>query len=168
MNHVGKQFWDFVANNRNATFAPNRNKRQGQGIIAGQYDKIFRAIFGHFIDNFHHLIQRTRSFFDRDNGRHFSGNSHNNLRRNIGSGSARTKAWTLAPANPDIYPFLDSLFAEFLNLSAKRGLSLLPLAELLPKTRSLPGSEIEPRDFPGREGWIACQKASPAFPRNHA
>lgn len=26
------------------------------------------------------------------------------------------KAWTLSPANPDIYPFLDSLFAEFLPL----------------------------------------------------
>jgi len=34
---------------------------------------------------------------------------------------ARPRGWTLSPANPDIYPFLDSLFAEFLPLfSSKR------------------------------------------------
>jgi undecaprenyl phosphate-alpha-L-ara4FN deformylase len=52
---------------------------------------------------------------------------------------------------------LAPVFAEFLDTARARGIQVVPLGELLPEPSELSTAFIRPEDFPGREGWIACQ-----------
>ena len=51
------------------------------------------------------------------------------------------------------------LFRDFLNRAGKRGITFIPLGELLPAaTTSLPPGKMSRGEIPGREGWVAVQK----------
>lgn len=51
----------------------------------------------------------------------------------------------------------ETMFAEFLDLAAKRGVQFVPLGELVSAARDIPPCPMVAREIPGREGWIACQ-----------
>lgn len=52
------------------------------------------------------------------------------------------------------------MFARFLKSVRSMGAKLVPLGQLLNDTSQRETAVIEPREIPGREGWVACQ-ASP-------
>ncbi len=49
------------------------------------------------------------------------------------------------------------MFDRFLTAAKSMGASLVPLGELLNRTAEIETAAIEPREIPGREGWVACQ-----------
>jgi undecaprenyl phosphate-alpha-L-ara4FN deformylase len=51
-----------------------------------------------------------------------------------------------------------TMFRSFLKMSQKCGISFVPLGHLLESTAGIGSGVIKAREFPGREGWIACQE----------
>jgi undecaprenyl phosphate-alpha-L-ara4FN deformylase len=51
------------------------------------------------------------------------------------------------------------MFRKFMGLVRDRGDEFVSLGSLLETEQAWPVAEVEPREFPGREGWIACQGA---------
>ena len=49
------------------------------------------------------------------------------------------------------------MFDRFLKAARSMGANLVPLGELLNRTPDIETARIEPREIPGREGWVACQ-----------
>lgn len=50
-----------------------------------------------------------------------------------------------------------ALFESFLDQARRRGLSFVPLGELLSRTGSIPACALDMGRVPGREGWVAVQ-----------
>ena len=51
------------------------------------------------------------------------------------------------------------LFKQFLTAAKKQQIEIIPLHQLLQRFPATQTDEIEKRTFPGREGWLACQKS---------
>ena len=49
------------------------------------------------------------------------------------------------------------MFERFLKSVRSMGANMVPLGQLLDTTPEIETSPIEPREIPGREGWVACQ-----------
>jgi len=50
------------------------------------------------------------------------------------------------------------MFGQFLRMAKSRGISVVPLGTLLKDSPQIILSVMVPNEFPGREGWLACQK----------
>ena len=50
-----------------------------------------------------------------------------------------------------------ALFVDFLDMAAEARVRFQPLGTLIGDSATLPRCRIEQKEFPGREGWIACQ-----------
>ncbi len=56
------------------------------------------------------------------------------------------------------------MFEQFIMRATERGYSFVPLGELLENSQITQQDKIEPKSFPGREGWLACQATfQPSF-----
>lgn len=51
------------------------------------------------------------------------------------------------------------MFEDFLDKTQKNGWDFVTLGELVRDAGTIPFGRIVPESFPGREGWLACQKA---------
>ncbi len=49
------------------------------------------------------------------------------------------------------------MFERFLKSVRSMGANMVPLGQLLDGTPEIETAAIEPREIPGREGWVACQ-----------
>ncbi len=50
------------------------------------------------------------------------------------------------------------MFQKFLKKASSRGISFVPLGTLLRDCQSIEPGAIAPKNIPGREGWVACQR----------
>ena len=50
------------------------------------------------------------------------------------------------------------MFREFLEMSQSRGISFVPLGQLLDDVEDIESGSIAAHEIPGRQGWVACQK----------
>ena len=50
------------------------------------------------------------------------------------------------------------MFREFLEMSQSRGISFVPLGQLLDDVKDIESGSIAAHEIPGRQGWVACQK----------
>lgn len=50
-----------------------------------------------------------------------------------------------------------ALFRQFLRMAKSRRISIVPLGTLLADCPEISRSAIVPKEYPGREGWLACQ-----------
>ena len=53
-----------------------------------------------------------------------------------------------------------TMFEDFLDQAASKGIVFVPLGRLLEETSQIGRSPVVPREMPGREGWMACQATS--------
>lgn len=59
-----------------------------------------------------------------------------------------------------------NLFKDFLKQAQERGISLVPLGNLLPESAGIGKAALVPGLIPGREGWVACQTGLSQSGRN--
>jgi undecaprenyl phosphate-alpha-L-ara4FN deformylase len=50
------------------------------------------------------------------------------------------------------------MFADFVRKAKAKGWTFVPLGELVRDSRSILTGSVVAKDFPGREGWLACQE----------
>lgn len=53
-----------------------------------------------------------------------------------------------------------AMFEDFLSKAVARGVTFVPLGQLLEESAEIGGSVVVPKETPGREGWMACQAIS--------
>jgi undecaprenyl phosphate-alpha-L-ara4FN deformylase len=49
------------------------------------------------------------------------------------------------------------MFADFVRKAKAKGCTFVPLGELVRDSRTIPAGAVVAKNFPGREGWLACQ-----------
>lgn len=49
------------------------------------------------------------------------------------------------------------LFKQFLQMASDRGMSFVPLGNLLDEVGTIEKSKIQQKEIPGRQGWVCCQ-----------